>query len=45
MLWVAMVTRGDVSRDEGVGFEGRADWFDVGEVDRMVVEVDVLDER
>lgn len=36
---------GGVSRDRGVGFRGRVDWSEVGEVNSMVVEVHVLDEE
>lgn len=45
MLRMTMVLVGGTSRDVGVGLGGTVNWFKVEEVDRIVVEVDTLDER
>ena len=34
-----------IGHDGSVGFRGRADWFEVGEVERLAVDCDVLDEE
>jgi len=44
MLQVAMIIGGGASREGGVGFGGKAYLFEVGEVDRLTVEVDLIHE-
>lgn len=44
MLREVMILVRGVVRDGGVRFEGKAGWSEVEEVDRVVIEVDVLDE-
>jgi len=45
MLRVVIILVKGACHDDGVRFRGRASWSEVGEVDKLFVEVGVLDER